>query len=305
MGRTTEILQIGDTHSSGVPIIAPALIANQATASAVRQEVFRPRCKQFNLTGEGVTFAIPLTKAVTFAAITEGTAPACVNFDPSARTLTPALYGVDVIVGIAAWQASKLSMTDMISAELGQGIALHRDSLGAALYTEAPASTPDHEIGEDGTELNFTSLRDGMALLYTQNAPKKFAWVLNPGQLVELLKDDTFINASVKGASVLTKGVGANGYVTSVMDVDVYISDQMDQSSGTGYWSMMFSDGNAIAYGYKLMSSPLNGTAQELLVDIHYNSGARCYEVNSTYHADMEGAKGTTTANNWLVAIKS
>jgi hypothetical protein len=68
---------------------------------------------------------------------------------------------------------------------------------------------------------------------------------------------------------------------------------------------MMFSDHNALAYGFKLMSSPLSGSTQELMVDVHYNSGARCYEINSTYHADMEGAKGTTTANNWLVAIKS
>jgi hypothetical protein len=238
--------------------------------------------------------------------VTEGTEQTEKQFDTGTRTIAPVLRGLDVIVGMKAWTDAQLSPQDAVIKEVAVALATDRDSRGAALYTEAPAATPDHEIGTDGTELSFTTLRDGMALLYTQNAPKRFAWLVNGGQWVELLKDNTMIDAAVKGAAVLTNGMGANGYVTSVLDVDIYVTDQIDASSGNAYQSMMFSDKAAIGYGYKTMSSPISPGEQELLVDIEYMSAARAYGVNTTYHADFEGIKGTsTTTNNWLVAIVS
>jgi hypothetical protein len=283
----------------------PTLISPRITASAARQEVFRPRCVQYDLTGTGGAHDVVTTPAVTFGAVTEGTEFPEDAFDTGKRTITPALYGVDVMVGIGAWTEAALSPLDAIVKETALALALHRDSVCAALYTEAPASTPDHEIGTDATEFNFTTLRDGSALLYTQNAPKRFAWVIYPAQWIELLKDDTFINASVKGSPVLTSGMGENGYVTSVLDVDVYVSDQIDESSGRH--SMMFSDKAAFGYGFKRLPVPGNESVmQELMVHIDYEGRYRSYIVESTYFADFEGVKGSsTTTNNWLVDIIS
>ncbi|MCK5644712.1 MAG: hypothetical protein KAJ19_28190, partial [Gammaproteobacteria bacterium] len=95
MARWDEIQQYTDIGS-----IAPAGVATEALASSARGEVFRPLCRQFNVTAEGTTFNIPNTKAISFAAVTEGTAPAEANFDPLSVLCTPLLYGVDIIVGL-------------------------------------------------------------------------------------------------------------------------------------------------------------------------------------------------------------
>jgi hypothetical protein len=268
--------------------------------------VFRPLARQFDLSGVGGALDVPTAPALSFATLTENTAPDVSSFDTGKRTINPVIYGVDCAVSIMAWEESAISVQSAIISEVAIALAKHRDALFAALYTEAPASSPDHEIGTDGTALTFTSLRDGMALLYTQNAPRRFAWVINSGQWVELLQDATMISAHVKGAPVLTQGVGANGFLTSVLDVDLYMSDQVVASSGSAYQSMMFSKDAAFGYGFKRIASPISPTQSELLVDLDWDSSARAYNVNCTYYADAEGIKGTsTTTNNYLVAIVS
>lgn len=284
----------------------PTIIAPELTASASRQEVFRPRCKQYNMTGEGGALDVVCAPSLAFAVqSSEGAANDDLGFNTTKRTLNPALHVADVAVSLQTSMNSSINVTDQIVKEGAVALAADRDARGCALYTEAPASAPDHEIGTDGTKLSMTSLKDGMALLYAQNAPRRFAWLVNGGQWIELLDDATFANASFKGSPVMTKGLGENGYGTSFLDVDIYVTSEIIASSGTAYWSMMFSDQEAFGYGYKLLNSPLSPSMQEVLVDVAYNSGDRAYEVNMSYFADIEGVKGTTTANNWSVAIVS
>ncbi len=168
---------------------------------------------------------------------------------------------------------------------------------------EAPSSSPDHIRGTDGTQLSFGDLRIAQGLLYTQKAPKRFAWVIHPDQVTELLKDDTFINASVKGSPVLTQGTGANGFLTSVLDVDIYMAEQIIESTGKN--SMMFSKNAALGYGFKRLAPP-GGAPQEVMMDIEWNSSRRSVEINMTIHAHFEGVKGVSaTANTWLVTTVS
>jgi hypothetical protein len=293
---------------TAVSEIAPAGVATEALANSARGEVFRPLCRQFNATGEGTTFNIPSTPSIAFGAVTEGTALAEKAFDPVAITCTPLLYGVDVIVGLNAWVSAQLSPQAMIAKEVGEGLAKHHDGIAALAYQSAIQS-PDHlGIGTDGVELNTTALKAAQALLYTQNAPKPYPWVVHPTQLGELLKDDLFMNAAVKGSPVLTGGVASNGYFTKFLDVEVYSCDQIQESSGLH--SMMFSKNAGMAYVYKTIETPYSGGSSELVVDIFYNSGARCYEVNSTYLGCMAPGKGAGTyaaagtgisTNNFLV----
>jgi hypothetical protein len=126
--------------------------------------------------------------------------------------------------------------------------------------------------------------------------------VVHTNQFAELLQDDTFINASVKGSAVLTNGIGANGYATSALDVDVYVSPEIDESSGLH--SMMFAEG-ALGYAYKTLAPPGQSMRQELMIDTDWNSARRAWEINCTYECHHEGLRDTATTNKWLVDIIS
>ena len=291
--------------------IAPAGVAMEALANSARGEVFRGNCKEFNITGEGTTFNIPNTPSITFAAVTEGAAPVENAFDPLSVLCTPLTYGVDVIVGLNSWVSAKISPEAMIAKEVGEALGKSHDTLAGLAYQSAASSSPDHlGIGTDAVKLNVTALKAAQALLSAQHAPKPYAWVVHNDQLSELLEDELFFNAAVKGSPVLTGGVSQNGYFTKFLDVEVYQSDVISESSGRH--SMMFSKGAGMAYVYKMLETPYSGGgASELVVDIFYNSGARAYEVNSTYLGCMAPGKGSgtyvaagtagATANNFLV----
>jgi len=183
------------------------------------------------------------------------------------------------------------------------GLAKDRDSLIAALYTDANAGSPDHEIGTDGTPLSFTSFRNAYELLLTANAPRPYVWVIYPTQMTELLKDNTMIDAAFKGSPVLTEGIKPGGYITQVMDVSIYVSDQIDESSGRH--SMMFSKNAAMAYGFKRLLSPNSGSMNEIMLDIDWNSQKRMFEFNMTYQANVSGAVGSADNNDYMVDIIS
>lgn len=284
--------------------LIPTIIAPEIVASTARMEVFRPLARQFMVSGAAGAIQVPTSPALVFEALSEATALDNDAFDMGARTLDPATRGISTTISIEAWLESATQIQDAIIAETAQGLMLDRDSLFAALYTEAPSSNPTHDLGTDGTELSFSDLRAGMELLYTQGAPRKFAWVVHPTQWTELLKDNTVIDASVKGSPVLTNGIGDNGLVTTVLDVNIYVSDQIDEASGRH--SMMFSERAALGYAYRMLSSPLSPAPSELLVDLSWQAKERAYEINATYYADVEGIKGTsTTTNDYLVDIIS
>jgi hypothetical protein len=295
---------VSDDSATGIQELIPDLILPEVVATAEEQNVFMPLARRFDLTGEGANFTIPQAGALTWAALTiDGTAPDETAFNTSARTLTPVPIFLDVVVPITAFNAASVDLQAEIGKEAGVGLSDYHDTAFAGLYTERPTSAPDHFIGTDATILSFSDLRAAQELLYVQKAPKRFAWVVHPTQFSELLQDNVFIDASVKGSSVLTQGIGANGMATSVLDVDVFVAEQIVESAGLH--SMMFSRNRALAYGFKRISR-LGGSAQELMMDVEWDSTRRTVEINMTIEADYEGAKGSsTTTNNWLVDIIS
>lgn len=295
----------------GVAELIPDLIIPELLASSAREEVFMPHVRRFDLTGPGEVFSIPQSSTLAWGALgsatyIDGTLPDQTQWNPTSRTLTPTFYYLDVTVGIDSIQGVQpgLSIQDGLIKEAAIGLALHRDSLFGALYTEASNTAPDHEIGTDATELNFSTFREAYALLLTANAPRPYTWVIHPIQVVELLKDNTFIDASIKGSPVLTSGIQPGGFLTQLMDVGIYVSDQIDESSGLH--SMMFAKGAALAYGYKNLTNPNTGASQEIMLDIEWNSGYRMYEFNMTYQANAGGACGASaTLNDYIVDIIS
>ena len=94
--------------------------------------------------------------------------------------------------------------------------------------------------------------------------------------------------------------MGENGFVTSILDIDIYATPQIVES--TGLHSMCFSKNAAFGYGFKRIQHPVTGESQEVLVDIDWNSARRVIEINTSYWAAFGGLKGTSaTSNNWLV----
>jgi len=291
------------TDSTAVSDLIPAAIVPEVVISAVENETFMPLVRRFDFTGPGSTFAIPQVDAMAWTTITlNATADDEVAYTTSKQTCTPGLHNLDVVIPFTEFDDSVVDLQSAVAKEAGIGLADYRDGLAAALKTDRPTSTPDHFLGTDATEINFTTLRDAQNLLYIQKAPKPFNWVVHPTQFTELLKDDTFINAGVKGSPVLTKGIGGDGFATKVLDVNVYVAEQIVEDSGLH--SMMFSHQAALAYGYKMIGKP-GATKQEVMMDIEWNSTLRFIEINMTIRAQFIGAKGTAAENTWMVVAIS
>lgn len=296
--------------STGAAEIVPDMIVPDIIASSGRQEVFMPHVRRFDFTGSGESFGIPQNATLDFASLgsqtyIDGTAPDQSQWNPTSRTCTPQFYYLDVTVGLDVVQGARpgISVQGAIAEEAGRGLAKHHDALFAALYTEAPSSAPDHEIGTDGTLMNFTMFRTAYALLLAQNAPRPYVWIIHPTTLGEILQDNTFTNAAVLGKGMLTTGVGDGGFWQDLLGIGIYVSDEIDESSGLH--TIMMSKNAALAYGYKRITNPNNGQASELMVDVDWNSARRMYEINMTYQANALGAVFTSTTNKWMVDIIS
>lgn len=293
--------------TTGPDDLIPAVIINDITASAAEYSVVHPLVRKLDLTGMGDSFTLPTAPSVSFAQLgsqnwIDGTEPVETAFATGARTFTPIHYFVDFVIPMDVLQDAQVSAQEAITKEVAIAWASHKDSLLTALYTEAPTTNPDHELDYTGSGLTFTALREGSKLLYTQNAPRPFYWVVHPTQWSELMSDNALIDAAFKGSPVMTQGLGQNGFATKVFDVGIYVSDQT--TLATTRMSMMFADG-ALAYAFKRLRNPSTGAVSELMVDLDWNAARRAIEVNYTYRACGGGTKATSTTNNWVVEIKT
>jgi hypothetical protein len=291
--------------AAGAAEMVPDIVIPEITETAIRNEVFMPLVARLDKTGPGEVFTVPTAGALSFAQLgsqtyIDGTAPDETAFNTGGRTFTPIFYFCDIVIPMDVIKAAALSVQDAVIKEVGVGLAKHRDSLFAAIHGEAPTSTPDHNVGTDAVALAYSNMTENTRLMYTQNAPRPFSWVVHPIQWGELMADNTFIDAATAGRPGLTLKQGDNGKITDVFDTGIYVSDQIAESSGLH--SLMFSTGRAFGYCFKRLDSPISGGSNELMVDIDWNSVRRSYEVNCTYQAAAGGLKGTsTTTNNWVI----
>ncbi len=284
--------------------LVPAVITPEVLASAANIEVFMQLCRRFDFTGlPGVSYAVNQAPAMTFGALDEDGGEATETaFTTTSRTITPVQRFVDTVISKKAMLDSVTNPADAVAMQLAIALAGDRDALCADLSVEAPSTTPDHEIGADATALDFADVAAVNTLLHTQRAPQPYSGVVHPIQWGELLADTTFQSAAIKGSPVLTEGLTSNGFGTAIIGTNIYVSPEINES--TGLHSMWFAPG-AIGYGFKRMDSPLSPSAQELLIDIEWNSAARTHEVNATYYADFEGLRDTATTNKWMVDLIS
>jgi len=301
------------TTLANLAAVIPDIVEAEAIATASRKMVFMQHMRRIDRTGPGDVFHHTQRAALTFAAYaSDGTAPTPTTYAPGERTHTPVERTVDVEIPRKGLGDSAVDLSSDIGAEIGIGYAQDTDARIAAIYTEAPAAAPDHEIGTDGVPFSTQIIVSGEVLLMTQKAPrpdagpsrKGIVFVIGTLQYGELCQDDSFKNASIWGApTVITEGVRDDGWVRDYMNTSVYQSDQIIESSGLH--AMMFSRQNALGWTFKRIGRP-GGTLSEIMIDLAWNEAKRSYSTHVTYEAIAAGMKGTSaTTNNWLVDIIS
>ena len=295
--------------ATGVAELIPDIVVNEITVTAEREEVFMPLVIRKDVTGPGEVFNHPVAAALSFAQLgaqtyIDGASPDETIFDTGQRTFTPQFWFVDVILPMDVPAGSTLDVQQAIIDEVGIGWAKHKDGKFAALYTEAPATAPDHEVGTNDVALAYSNFLQNTRLLYEHNAPRPFAGVIHPIQWGELMADNTVIDAAKAGAPGGTLTIQPGGFVTKLFDTSLYVSDQIVEA--TGLRSMWFSTKRAFAYYFKMLTHPLTGITSELMVGIAWNEARRSFEICNTYQAAFGGVKGTsTTTNPWLVDCAS
>ncbi|MGH7177219.1 MAG: hypothetical protein ACREJC_07560, partial [Tepidisphaeraceae bacterium] len=220
------------TTLANLATVIPDIVEIEAIATAARKMVFMQHMRRFDRTGPGDVFHHTQRSALTFAAYSsDGTAPTPVSYIPAERTATPVERVVDVEIPRKGVADSAVDLSTDIGAEVGIGYALDTDARIAAIYTEAPAATPDHEIGTDAVPFSADIVRQGEALLLAQRAPRVnagesrlgYVFVVGTNQYSELVQDDKFTNASRKGASTpITSGVREDGWVTDYLNSSIY-----------------------------------------------------------------------------------
>ncbi len=291
--------------AAGAAEMVPDIVIPEITETAARNEVWMQLVRRLDRTGPGEVFTVPTAGALAFAVLgsqtyIDGTEPDETAFNTGGRTFTPRFYFCDIVIPMDTIKAAALSVQDAVIKEVGIGLAAHRDDLFTDAHGEAPTSTPDHNVGTDAVALSYSNITENTRLLYTQNAPRPFSWVIHPIQWGELMADNTFIDAATAGQAGLTLDQKPNGFITKVFDTSIYVSEKIEESSGLH--SLHFSTGRAFGYCFKRLESPISGGANELMVDVDWNSVRRSYEVCCTYQAAVGGLKGTsTTTNNWVI----
>lgn len=293
-------------------------VANRALASSFYASAFMPVTHTFRAaTRNGI---LVQRGSKTWAAMdldsSVGTEPDETAYNPTGRTFTCTGHGIDTVAGqygLLDGNSSGDDVVNAIVAELAVGYAKYFDNKCANLYTEAPSSTPDHEIGSSSTALTGPLIDQGLELLLTAGAPEKFALVIYTGKIRELMqipgmRDRAIrggLNGGVEGPEI--QGASSKLLVQGYGGVlDVYHSDQI--VSSTGYHNMMFSVGNGaeeacLQNPWVPLQTPSGVQNQKLYVDIEWNSTRRAIEVNPTTIETWLGAGFTSTTNKFMVDI--
>jgi hypothetical protein len=298
--------RFGDTVTTTVATeVIPSMVAQKVIESAESVEVFMPLITRFDLTGPGSTTSVGQNPAVAWTTHAEGADITPDAFQPSGRDLTPAEHVLDFHVARKALADAGVDLESQMINEGGVALATYRDGLFAALHGEANDSTPDHELAYGTSGMTTAALKEGAQLLFNQKAPRAdnngaYSCVCHSSAVGELFDEDRFVNASVRGDTVIPEGVSMNGFVKRYLNTLVYQSEDIVLS--TTYRNMMFAK-KAIGYGYKNIANPESGAMTEVLVEVGWMQVRRSWEISMTIDAHALGIVDTATTNLWLVTI--
>lgn len=305
-----------ETTQSTLDKVIIEYLERSAVESAATQKVFRPvlgnspkTLKDFS--GPGDKWNINQTSGISFVALTEwdGTGNVTNTAEtPTQRQLVPVLIGAQMEVSYEGWAFSESDFVSLIAPEVAIADATAEDSAAtisyAALYTEAPSSAPDHEIG--GTQnLDYPLIRQAWQLLRTAKAPGPYNLFLDPVQVAHLYQDTQCIALLDKGGKVpsgmIGEGVRMDMFVGQILGVNIWMVPGGMITSTTLKAMMVAQD--AIGLAYKKISTPLSPTPSELNIDVMWRPKGRYFDVDMTVCRDVGGIVKTNTTNNRVVEI--
>lgn len=306
-----------NTLAAEVANIDVVEVGQRVIASAYLSSAFMPIVNTFRAPSrQGI---LAQEGAMTWAAgnldTTVSTEPDETAYTPTGRTYACTGHIVDAVIGqyaLADGNTSGKPLIDQIVDAATLGYVKYFDGLCAALYTEAPSSGPDHEIGASTAALTGPLVDQGLALLLAAGAPEKFALVIHSTKVPELMQIPHMRDRAIRGAGgagavdLKLQGVSSRKIVEGYGgSLDVYQSDQI--VSSTGYHNIMMAVGDgsnsAIANPWFPIQTPNGLQGQKLFIDVAWESARRAIEVNATTMETVLGSGFSSTTNKWMVDI--
>lgn len=300
------------TNTTQLAGIMQTTIAERLIPYYNKQRVFRGLLDPADIirVPNGVkTYTLGQSDTLSFDLATEGTEDTPEAYSTTATdamSLTPVVHQAQVLVDWQAANDTPVDVMDNLATAAGTAWAVLEDSNDTygfhSLYTHASNTSPDHEIGADGTALDAARILEGSQLLMTAGAFEPYNHVIDPIQVKELFGDSEakqWLRQS-DGAYAATVGVNPNRYLGQIYGVHIWRADAMYESSGL--FSMMFGL-HAMGLGYKLISNPLNPTPLEFSPTVQWEDSANSYRITYRVCMQVNGISDTATTNRFMVAI--
>lgn len=281
----------------------PTQIAFEVQMAAEQELPWRNLVSWENFTLPGTVYQQAQAPALTMTALTEGastgahTADVAQEFTMTNRQITATIKAVDVWITKQALVAAQGDLQAIVTDSMRKAYLDKLDTDIVSLYTEASASAPDHEIGTDGTVIDYAAFLAAYELLAAQAAFPPITWVIGPAQISEVLGISQFSKFLEYGREVITQNINIQtGFLgMAPLGVGIYWSNNVVES--TGLHSLMFSKQFAGVRMKQDFSVAVD--ASELGVN------SRSLKIGGESFYGVGGLRDTSTTNTFVVDLIS
>jgi len=236
-----------------------------------------------------------LSMTQTSESATTGMGDVTVAWSTSNRQITAYLHAVDVVLTKVALEANIGNIEPyIIRAGVRAGLKAV-ETAAVALYTEAPASSPDHEIGVSGTPPDWAAITAAVELLLQQDAEGQYIGVFHTEEWSALASIDELNNAQYRGRGVIEKGVDTvTGWTELGTDnLKIVLSNRVVQTGGNQ--NMIFAKE---AIGLRIKERFTIGIDKSRL-----NVGERAVIIGMSLWFGIGGQRDTSMTNKFMVNL--
>ena len=232
------------TTTTTLTEMVQAEVLNQAIKDyLIDANVVAPLCEYQSIAGKNskVLSTILITKD-TGADITEGTAMTVDDLDSSELSVTVAQVGVYRQVTEFVSQTNVLGAQGLFNLIVNDGTALVLEMLEddlCALFTSATGGT----IGTSGVDLSVSDFVTAIAKMRTIKVRGQYVCVLDDQQGLDLMNAVAASTGAVFGNTAVDQSVlnsGSDGYLGSLFNVPIWVSNLTDSTGGTDVIGTMF-----------------------------------------------------------------
>ena len=281
----------------------PTQIAFEVQMAAEQELPWRNLVSWESFTLPGTVYKQAQAPALSMTALTEHadtgahTADVASEFTMTARSITATIKAVDVWITKQALVAAQGDLQAIVTDSMRKAYLDKLDTDIVSLYTEACDTSPDHEIGTDGSAIDYAAFLAAYELLAAQAAFPPITWVIGPGQISEVLGISQFSKFLEYGREVLTQNVNIQtGFLgVAPLGVGIYWSNNVVEDAGLH--SLMFSKDFA---GVRMKQDfSVSVDASELGVN------SRSLKIGGESFYGVGGLRDTSTTNKFCVDLIS